>query len=170
MFELIFGLFFAILPTIILIVITKVGEFNLFATLICGMFLTIGIIFIIKGLIKIIKDILTSKKGEECYGCVENIKETGEYVNGQPIYKSDFVIYVESEYTTKKISEKIGMNPERYPIGSFVKAKYYDNDINILDKIDEINIPEEIREKIKVEVSPTNEIIEIDGVKYKRMY
>lgn len=170
MFELIFGSFFALIPTIILIIIIKVGGLNLFTELICGLFLVIGFVFIIKGLIRIIKNILTSRKGEECYGCVKDIKETGEYVNGQPIYKAEFIIYVESEYTTKEITEKIGMNPEKYPIGSYVKAKYYNNDINILDKIDDINIPEEIKQKIKVEVTPNNETIEIDGVKYKRMY
>ncbi len=169
MFELIFGLLFTIISTIILIVFLASGESNIIVLLVCGLFLIIGLIFMIKGLIKIIKDILTSKKGEECYGCVKDIQETGEYVNGAPIYKAEFNVYVESEYRTFELSEKIGMKPEKYPIGSYAKLKYYDNDINIIESIEETSIPEEIKEKIKVD-KMIDEIIEIDGIKYKRMY
>lgn len=168
MFELIFGLFFVLLPIIVSIIITKTSGPSTFVGIICGILLIVGIVFIILGLIKIIKNFLTSKKGEECYGCVKEIKESGKYINNYPIYKAEFNVYVESTCEKIEIEEEIGTKPEKYPIGSYVKVKYYNKDINIIDKLDENLIPEEIKQKIKVEV--TNETIEIDGIKYKRMF
>ena len=149
MFELLFGSFFALLSVIVSIIITKTSGPSTFVGTICGIFLITGIALIILGLIKIIKNYLTSKKGEECYGCVKDIKETGKYINDNPIYKAKFSVFVESLYEVKEIEEDLGKSKEEYPVGTYVKVKYYNDDINIIEKLEEDRVPEEIKQKIK---------------------
>lgn len=130
-------------------------------------FVVIGLYMFIKGLIKIVRNRNTSKKGEECYAMVEGVSETGRLSDGKPIYKASFIVYVDSLFETRRIYETIGVNPSKYPLGCFVKVKYYHGDINILNIVyDESVISDEIKQKIKSDVSHVQDEVIVDGDRY----
>lgn len=137
-------------------------------------FWIIGITLFSKGLRKIIKNYKTEKYGEECYGIVNNIYPTGTYINHQPEFKADFIVYIPSQNKTEIVSEVIGLNYGKYPIQSFVKCKYYENDVNIKGIIDYNSIPLNIRPNLDSYLPQTNtqtaeDIITINGVRYQKV-
>lgn len=129
----------------------------------------VGLYMFIKGFIKIIRNRNTSKKGEECFAMVEGVSETGKLSDGKPIYKASFIVYVDSIFETRRVYETIGVNPSKYPLGCFVKVKYYAGDINILNIVyDESIISDEIKQKIRNDVSPVQDEVIVDGDRYIR--
>lgn len=166
MFELLFGLFIIVFVSIFFLFGSRIG---LFALSILLIFLAVGLYLFIVGVIRIIRNFSTSLKGEECYSFVSNIVPTGKLVNDNPIYKALFVTYVPSLYDTREVYEEIGIDSSKYPIGSFVKVKYYNDDVNIIEIVDESVIPLEIVSKIKTDVDVAPDEITVDGVKYKRV-
>lgn len=171
MFELIFGIVWTLFSLIFVIAILCAKPIQIYALLFIGIFILIGVYLIIKGLKKVIKDMKTKNKGEECFGIIKNKYTTGNYVNNNPQYKVDVCVYIESENRVETISEVIGFNPEKYMINSYVKLKYYDNDINIIENVDYTNISENAKYYLKDQsVDEQNpEIITVNGVRYKRM-
>lgn len=142
-------------------------------------FLVFGIFLLIKGIKKLIQNQKTEKLGEECYAMVDSIYPTGTRVNNAPEYKANFLVYIPSQNKVEKISEVIGFNPLKYPIQSFVKGKFYENDINIKETVEYNNLPLNIRQKFDYyrrdnSIDTDNnilseDIITINGVKYKKI-
>lgn len=162
MFELILGL--------LLIVFCFATAFifrSIIAYIVGLITVVIGLYMFIKGFIKIIKNRNTAKKGEECFAMVEGVSETGRLSDGKPIYKASFIVYVDSLVDTRRVYETIGVNPSKYPLGCFVKVKYYEGDINILHIVyDESVISDEIKQKIKNDVTPVQNEVIVDGDRY----
>lgn len=190
MFELIFGIVWIIISSSVFIPFLIVEEsmpkeVNVFSTMnpmliiMAILFYGIGIFLVVKGAKKLIKDKKTEKNGEECYGIVESTNTTGAYVNGRPEYEALVQIYISSQNKTERITEKIGFDYNKYPIGSYVKVKYYNGDINIKEKVDSNYIGEPARSYLKpVSTIENSEIavktvsadeVEINGVKYKKV-
>lgn len=106
-----------------------------------GLFLIIGIAFMFFGLKKIIRDIMTSKRGIECLGKIVDVYPSGTYINERPQLKADFAVYLESENRVDVFSEIVGMDWYNFPKGSWFKLKYYEGDINVGEKIKNEEVP-----------------------------
>ena len=139
--------------------------------LLFGLFWAVGLFMMGKGLIKVIKNILTNQRGEECFGRVDSIYNSGAYVKNRPELKADFLVYIPSTQETKVVSEIIGFNRYNYEIGSYVKLKYYEGDINIEGVIEEFELPSDA--KYQFDESPLFDSLDqntivINGVEYVR--
>lgn len=120
----------------------------LMPAIIIGIFIIIGIILIVTGLRKVLRDIATSKNGFETYGVVIGISETGTRVNERPELKA--IVMVIMEYgEIQRFEEIIGFDYNRYFYGEYLKVKQYKKDINILDSIDSSMIPYNQLEKLE---------------------
>lgn len=145
----------------------------LLSTVFIGIFVVIGLVIMIKGLKKVIANAKTSKHGEDGYAILRDILPTGSYVNGVPELKGVFFIYVLSNNHTEMIEEIIGFNPLKYQVNNYVKVKYYNGDINIIEKVSDELVPEHIKKYLgPIETnfnSNASDIIQIDGHTYKRI-
>lgn len=136
-----------------------------------GLFWVVGLFMIGWGLTKIIKNTLTKVKGEECYGRITNVYKSGAYVNDRPELKADFLVYMPSIQDTQILSETIGFNRYKYPIGSYVRLKHYNGDINIEGIIDEFELPSDAKyhfDELPLANQNDQDTIVIDGVEYVR--
>ena len=175
MLELFFGIFWCLLTLLFTIpVFTSSGGIDLFLILFVGIFWAIGIFLLVKGLKKVIANHNTEKLGEECYAMIKNIYPNGNRVNGAPEFNADFLVYVSSKNTIEKVGESVGFNAFKYQPNTFIKGKYYNGDINIKETIDYNSIPLNVRPNFDHLISnntnqTTEEIITVNGVKYKKM-
>ena len=202
MFELIFGLVWTAVSSLFAFLMYGTGnsgtimvngepmshaEFNelLWPKLFIGLFILVGICLIFIGIKKFLANLATETKGYETYGIVMDIYPSGSSVNGRPILNADFII-VEENGETGTYTESIGMDRNKYKIGNWAKLKYYNKDINILEKTDVYSVPHNIKTRIENECSWLNENnreddidditikteiadeIVINGIKYKR--
>ena len=197
MFNLIFGIVWTLFSSIFFVVFFGVsfsntssnGEvgihFNsefIIPFLIMCLFVGVGIFLIVKGARKVIKDSKTKKYGIPCYGVIQNLQQTGAYINEQPEYKAILDVVNPNTNTVEQIEEIVGFNYNKFPIGSFVICKYYEGDINFEHKIEPSDVPSSYREVLKpvtykseigysdIVFSDDREYVTIDGVKYKKVY
>ena len=117
---------------------------------------------------------------------VTDIYESGTYVNDNPEWKSDFKV-IDKNGNLVDCSEIVGFNENKYPVGSFVKVKYHNGDINILEAVSESQISNMVlldyKKVFDAEIANENlkrnnipnvsstycaEIIVINGIKYQR--
>ena len=157
---------------------TSQEDFNamLGPKLFLGVFILVGVIMIVLGLRKIIRNIATSTHGREIYGLIVDVCPSGTTVNGRPQLQAD-VLIVEEDASIGRYSEAIGFDWNKYRHGDFVKLKHYRKDINILEKANEYSVPLYIKDVLEQEakmsfsghVTPYEvapETITIDGVEY----
>lgn len=124
-------------------------EFNsmLFPKVLLGAFLLIGIVFIIVGLKKIIRDRMTTVKGVECFGRIINVYPSGTTVNEVPELMADVLIYMPLDGKAEIMSEVIGLSSNtEYENGCYVKVKQYKRDINFEERVTEDSIPLNIKQ------------------------
>ena len=142
-----------------------------------SVFGSIGTLLIILGLIYLVKELNTQRYGKECYGKVEDIKESGASINEQPEYISTVLIINPETSQIEEYQENTGYNVDRYPIGSFVLCKHYKKDINVDHLVPEEEVPLSIRERLdtvpiesssEIELSVDRDYITIDNIKYKK--
>ena len=182
MFSFVFGLVWtAIVTPIFVLSINITGGIGIPPSLIVFfiLFEGIGLFMIIKGLIKIIKDWKTKKHGIQCYGIVNDIQNTGSYINGRPEYMATLDFLNPETNRVETIEEIIGFDYNKYPLSSYVLCKYYEGDINLENPISENEIPENIKINLipknqpfnysSIEFSEDREYVTIDGVQYKRI-
>lgn len=105
-----------------------------------GVFFAVGIFMIIKGAKSIIKNKITNSKGTETYGIILDIHGTGTKINGRPELAADILTVINGSQT-EVFTEVIGLKSYKYRIGDYLKLKHYDNDVNIVAKIQETEIP-----------------------------
>ena len=137
-----------------------------------GIFWVVGIFMLFKGIRKILRDTSTNLKGEECFGKVCNIYNSGAYVNGRPELKADILVYIPSIQETKIVSEIIGFDMYKYRIGSYVKLKYYNGDINFKGIVDVYELPSDAKYQFEktqpfFDLNEKNTIV-VDGIEYVR--
>lgn len=171
MFELVFGIFWTLF-SLFMFFIVLFSKAGMSAVLFLVFFIAIGVFLIVKGLTKVVRNYKTSKNGEECFGIIKNVYESGTYINDSAEYKADVIVYIESLGKVEIISEVIGFNLSKFPVGSYVKLKYYNGDINILDVVDYNSISENSKYYLKNEesnIEKVEDIITVNGVKYKKM-
>ena len=108
-------------------------------------------------------------------------------LNDVPELKGEFTVFNPSTYQIDNVSEVLGIGAFKYQVGQVVKVKYYDGDINIIEIVDISEVPGDASKFFTTPVASTPsvvgsatssslagitnpaDIIEIDGVKYKRM-
>ena len=103
-----------------------------------------GIYILIRGIKKIIADHKTDVYGEECFGIVTKIFESGAIANGKPQFKAMVEAYVSSTGETLYLSEVVGYGTTEYGVGDYISVKYYNGDINILGHADKETIPQHV--------------------------
>ena len=188
MFELIFGIIWTAFSCFFAIMFFNVPANNYYVNgtevseaafkamlmpkLIIGLFIAVGIIMMIKGGRKVLKNMQTRTHGELCYGRVLAVERTGTYVNERPIFKAEIYLHSQLDGEDYTIWEEVGFNPQKYPTGSFVQVKYYKGDINF----DETSaytedIPESMKQYLlsktaNLVFADNDESIVIDGVRY----
>lgn len=163
-FLILFGLFWTLISGIMTVAWFSFPNTPFFVKLMMSFFLAIGIFILAIGIKQIIRDTLTSKKGEECYGRLLKIYPSGTYINEQPELKADFAVFLPTENQVEIISEVIGMNDYKFPLGSYWKLKHYNGDINILNQVTKDELPYGTTDAINA-----YSIVEIDGTKYQRI-
>lgn len=105
-------------------------------------FVALGIVLAKSGYDEVKKDKLTEQHGESYYGMIEIVKETGQLVNGQKEYLAEVLVYLRDEVCEYK--EIIGCDSKAYRKGDYVLCKYFQGDINILNILQDYEIPPEI--------------------------
>ena len=183
MFFLLFSIIWLIICSLFFIPFIVIGEISKIIIFII-FFYGIGIFLLYKGLVEFIRNRKTSKNGEICYGVVERLETTGSTLNGNPEYKAIVNLYVESQNKVISCSDKIGFKPEKYSEGKCVKLKYYEGDINFIEgNIAFENISSNAQFYLKDYIYNKEEqtyinssvvylndnVIEVNGVKYKKM-
>lgn len=170
MFELIFGSIFLIVSAFTVLPMFLINDFAALGfRFIFLIFPIIGFIFFFIGLMKVIRNIRTTAKGEECYASIVDVFPTNKFINGAPVMRATFRVYAESIHQVVEIEEDVGINPFKISPGVYVAVKYYNNDVNILRIVEEQEVPSYVLSYIKIDKPKLSDIIEIDGVKYKRI-
>lgn len=188
MFYLIFGLLWELVSFPILIVavvsgvsgeVTETIWIGLFAIIFNGIgFTMLGI-----GIHKLIRDHQTDRFGEECYGRVLDVFPNGNTINGRRQYDANVEVYVKSLNTTITVKELSGTGGSDYEVGDYVRVKYYNGDINFIEKVYPDYLPNDVRQFIansKVNIATTkqqqpviiyesSDVIQVDGVRYRRI-
>lgn len=181
MFEFGFGLVWLVLVAMFTIVFLISATFSgapiyipIFLILFLSLFWYVGIYLIVKGYKKIKANKETNLYGELCYAVISNIYESGAYVNNNPEYKADFLVYIYSRGEVELVSEVVGFDYTQYKIGTCVKVKYYNGDINIESVEPKDSLPYDVEAEIQKYKEhyninlPSDDAIIIDGVEYVR--
>ena len=98
---------------------------------------------------KIDKD--TKENGNYYFGRIVKI----EVISHDPetdinTYSAEVYFYCREEMRTRSVTENCGYNKFEYPIGSYVKIKYYNDDINFdEDSLNVTQMPENIKAFLK---------------------
>ena len=171
MTNLIFGLIWTAITFICTLPVLFEGEIGVMLFL--SIFWIIGIYLIKSGLKEIRTNKATDDFGEECFGIITDIYETGTYVNSVPELKAELKAYIPSLGRTISAAEKIGLADKvtEYDIGTYVLLKYYNGDVNIVYSVDEMILPADAKLELS-QAAPQQTSIQdtiiIDGVEYVR--
>lgn len=118
--------------------------FNLMTISFLALFWYIGIYILKSGLKKKKADVATENFGEECFGRITELSSAGS-TNGNTFYRATIIAYLPQEGIVKTFQEDIGYNYYEFPEGSYLRLKYFQDDVNIKEIINENKIPEKIR-------------------------
>ena len=115
-------------------------DFYLPITIIILLFITIGI-WLTKTGFKEVKSKKQFERGEiETYAIITNVYYSGEKKDGYRIWQADFNI-IDKDNQVKVISQKVGKDRYVYSKGDYFKIKYYNGIIKILNRVDELLVP-----------------------------
>ena len=168
MFNLFFGLIWTGFVALFTIGVLASGDF--FAMLFMIPFWLVGIWVLKIGMEEYRRNKDTEDFGEECFGIITDIYESGAYVNDIPELKADMKVFVPSLGQVISTSEKIGLahKVREYKLGTYVLLKFYNGDVNIVYSVDEAILP--VSSKLALENYTPNktaqDTIIIDGVEY----
>ncbi|MBR1939521.1 hypothetical protein IJ847_02200 [Candidatus Saccharibacteria bacterium] len=183
MFIFIFGLIWTVFMTAISVpFLVSASEqeditMNIVPLVTFAVFDLVGLVLMIFGLKKIIKDRKTEKYGLQCYGIVRRIEPTGASVNDNPEFKAVIDIVNPETMQVETVEEVIGFDHNKYPTNSYLLCKYYQGDINIKSIVSDSEVPESARQYLpvaeqgagqNVEYSSDGEFVSIDGVLYRK--
>lgn len=162
MIELIFGLVFTVFPLIIGLamyngsgeiyvngVLTSQEEFNamVWPKLFLGVFVVIGVCFIVAGLRKILKNAKTATHGVEAYGVIMRAFPSNTSVNDEPIMNGEIAVAIDG--SVRVFTESLGLRCKKGSPGECVVVKYYQDDINIVTGISFDSLPFYERDLLK---------------------
>lgn len=142
---LVIGAIFLCLAVILLFIGMIFQEISSTLIFISIVFFAFGIYFLLRYIKSKKIDKEVDEKGEICYGFIKGIKNTGIYKNSAPELNAIVCVYVNSTKTVESSEDSIGFAPGLYPNYSYVKVKYYNGNINILEKVEFNNLPIEVQ-------------------------
>ena len=153
MAELIVGIFLILFGVIIILFVSGgMLKFILAISFIC-----LALFLIFRVIKKMLLDRSTSLHGEECYAKVLECVPTETILFGKEEYKVVVAVYVSSINKTLLLEESIGYG--NYQVDSYISVLYYNGDINIIDYLNEDEVPSDILKKLNDE-SVINEYAE----------
>ncbi len=115
-----------------------------------GLFLSVGVVLLVISIKKIIRDKKTDKHGMITYGLVSGLKPTGAKYGGREELKAE-VIIVDDIYNLSRYEEVVGSSYNKYPVGTFVKVKYFEGDINIISAVGQNEVPWDVGDRLIAE-------------------
>lgn len=134
------------------------------------LFSVIGIPIFLSGL----KDLYFRSRiiscGKELCGVVLEHKETGMIYDNKPYYYA-LVLLKDDLSNFIVLKDEIGLEKDKYPIGTYLKVKYYKNNIVILDIVkDDSSVSLELKEYLSENYPYINNpnVILINGEYYVR--
>lgn len=156
---------------------TSRGEFNemLGPKILLGGFIFIGLMFMFRGLKKVIINKTTASQGMIRYGYIVETYFNGASANGRQ--RQNACIWVLVDGVVQTFEEDIGFNHlELFP-GDYVKVKHHNNDVNLLEVVPDYEAPFQLKEHVEEvlgyskcydepEVAP--DTIVVNGVEYVR--
>lgn len=148
-FGIIWTTFLAFITLIVIYTIFSGDAGNIFALPFFAFFWYIGISMLKSGYKKMQADIATEDFGEECFGRICKLSSTGSS-NGNTYYEATIIAYLPKEGNIKTFKEDIGYNFYEFPEGSYVRLKYFQNDVNIKEIVNENIIPEKTRNRLAI--------------------
>ena len=106
--------------------------------------------------IHILRDRNTDTYGKEAYGIISDVMDSGTRINHVPQWKA-WVLVAEENGDVFEKSESVGENRNRYKAGQFVRVKYTDNDINILQRVGRSSLPAGVADRLEEEYRLTTQ-------------
>lgn len=112
--------------------------------------------FLYFGLKQYIPDRKTKRKGEICFGYIEGVENCGVKSRIAKIR-----VYDSKKQSVLETEDDVYRKNMEYSEGDFVRVKKYNDDINVISKVEtEYEIPEDIRNQLKLRLS-----VALDGTK-----
>lgn len=156
---------------------TSRGEFNemLGPKIFLGGFIFIGLIFMFRGLKKVIINKATASQGMIRYGYIVETYFNGASENGRQRHNARIWVLVNGVVET--FEEDIGFDYFEFFPGAYVKVKHHLNDVNLLEVVPDHEAPFQLKEYVEEtfgygeccdesEVAP--DTIVVNGVEYVR--
>lgn len=112
-----------------------------------------GFVVLAKGIKRAKADAATKKHGQQSYGLVVDFSDSGAAVNNHPVWNAHVLVSL-GNGCSRVFVEEAGTHP-KYDVGDFLLVKYYQNDINILDRASKYAIPEHVKECL-LSAAPTH--------------
>lgn len=114
----------------------------------------------------------TESKGEICYGKIcsiidspkDNLDRYCSDSTNSFLSEVDVYFFLESEYEFKMLTTFVKVNMKDYTLGSYVKCKYYNNNITIEGLVQIDDIPKEIVTGLKNK--ELADYVVINGIEY----
>ena len=142
---------------------------NFFDPTVDVLFVAIGIGLIVKGAKQIIRDRKTDVNGIDTYGFILKTFTTGNSINNLPELKAEILTYLEDERTVKVFEEVVGYDSDKYNMGTYLRLKQFEDDINIVEVVTRDLIPDYILDELDIHIDKLlPKTTEIGGVKYVR--
>ena len=175
--SIIFGLMilFLITPVIVLAIITEEMTVELFFFLM--VFETVGIAFLISGIMLVIKNIKIKIFAKSCYGAVNEIKQLPTDLDEDDKYKAIIKVFNPEKNVYEEIEKDVDKNI--YQVNSFLLCKYYKGEVYIQKIVPSSEVPEDVRTNLfptqeqihnmHIEISLNKEYVYIEKTRYKKI-
>lgn len=183
MFEIIFSGFWMLVLVFMTFVSLRDGDFSTIIFLIP--FWAAGVWLLLAGIKKLVVNAKTNINGTLSYGVIVDFSETGAYINDYPVWNAH-VKAITEHGLVREFKEVVGTKPT-VDIGDIVSIKWYQDDINIIERVSRYEIPEKTFNVLKASAPVVaqrkdfsqlktknrdfivdGEYIIVDGVRYKR--
>jgi hypothetical protein len=190
MFELIFGLVWCLIvgfitygfygtdaPVTVNGELMEHSEFSalLMPKLFLGLFWIVGIVMLIIGLRRIIRNTLIATRGEETYGIVMDVRPSNIRIKNRPVWEAEVALLRDGHLVT--LTATVCTVYNQYKPGDFMHLKCYKNDINILGKALRADVPYNILTVLEtqnvhphpVDFIDNSEYIIVNGQRYRKV-
>lgn len=106
-----------------------------------------SLMFLISGLKSVSKIIIANIIGFKTYAYVFDVLPANSSLNGEDLYNVHILV-ANKHGQVQECVYPVWLNYQKYPVGSYVKVKYFGTYAKVLRKIDEYEIPYDIKLKI----------------------
>lgn len=147
------------------------GEITILIIGALSIFAIIGVYLTINGIKEVAKNKKTNSLGEEGFGFIITTEPSGTIVNGVPLLNAKILV-LKKDFSFQEFVEFLENDSYKYSPGEYVKVKYFENDANILGKVDKNSVSyrltDYVNEHYKAYTNDPEEVIYIDDEEYIR--